>query len=282
MITKIMNKTMFSKFHIRTVGAIVALAAIIAIGVVIAFVAIISIGGVAYSSHSWGNYHWARTANPVTVKLGDNVGTAWDSYLTTASRDWSVSSVLDTLIVPGKTNPNNCRAVSGRVEVCNSKYGNNGWLGIASIWVSGSHITQGTVKLNDSYLSTAKYNTPVWKNFIMCQEIGHTLGLDHQDVNFSNSNLGTCMDYTNNPSGPPSNERPNAHDYEQLVTIYGHLDSITTVGQLALPGRGQYANGADIGERGMSTQKDSRGRTSRYGRDIGNGEKLFTFVIWVE
>jgi hypothetical protein len=27
-----------------------------------------------------GNYHWARTSNPFTLKLGDNVSSAWDSY----------------------------------------------------------------------------------------------------------------------------------------------------------------------------------------------------------
>ncbi|MCW2640621.1 MAG: hypothetical protein JWP76_2927, partial [Dactylosporangium sp.] len=69
----------------------------------------------------------------------------------------------------------------------------------------------------------------------MCQEIAHTFGLDHQDEIFDNPNLGTCMDYTNNPTGPPSNEHPNQHDYDQLVTIYAHLDSSSTVGQ-ALPG----------------------------------------------
>ena len=111
----------------------------------------------AKADHSWGNYHWARTANPFNLKLGDNLSSNWDAYLTGASTDWSLSSVLETLVVPGNTNPKNCRTTSGRVEVCNSKYGNNGWLGVASIWASGEHITQGTVKLNDSYFSTAKY-----------------------------------------------------------------------------------------------------------------------------
>ncbi|MGH2654468.1 MAG: hypothetical protein ACRDHV_08995 [Actinomycetota bacterium] len=39
------------------------------------------------------------------------------------------------------------------------------------------------------------------------------------------------MDYTNDPDGPPSNEHPNAHDFEQLEKIYGHTDSTTTVGR---------------------------------------------------
>src|SRR3989344_4150691 len=88
------------------------------------------IAGSAYASHSWANYHWARTANPLALTLRDNVTSSWDSYLTTASNDWSVSTVLNTTVVQGTANPKTCKTTAGRVEVCNSKYGNNGWLGI--------------------------------------------------------------------------------------------------------------------------------------------------------
>ena len=69
----------------------------------------------------------------------------------------------------------------------------------------------------------------------MCQEVGHTLGLDHQDENFDNPNLGTCMDYT---SDPGTNQHPNQHDYDELEAIYAHLDTTTTVGSAA-PASGQ-------------------------------------------
>ena len=69
---------------------------------------------VILANHSWGGYHWARTSNPFTLKLGDNVSSAWDYYLGTTSSDWSVSVELDTTIVPGQANPKNCRPTSGR------------------------------------------------------------------------------------------------------------------------------------------------------------------------
>src|SRR3990167_11400010 len=104
--------------------------------ILVGLVAIVGLAGVfggsALANHSWGNYHWARTANPLTLKLGDNVTSAWDSYLRTASTDWSLSSVLDTSVVSTLSN-RNCRATLGRVEVCNRTYGNNGWLGLAQI-----------------------------------------------------------------------------------------------------------------------------------------------------
>ncbi len=104
----------------------------------------------------------------------------------------------------------------------------------------------------DTYFSAgSQYNTPSWRALATCQEIGHTFGLDHQDTNFNNPNLGTCMDYTSNPDGPPANTSPNRGDYDELLCIYdpgtagrtlsttthsctgtGHLDSFTTIGQL--------------------------------------------------
>ncbi|MBI3761599.1 MAG: hypothetical protein HY260_07020, partial [Chloroflexi bacterium] len=131
----------------------------------------------ASANHSWGNYHWARTSNPFTLKLGDNLSSNWDPYLATTSSDWSLSTVLDTTIVAGQAKAN-CRPSTGRVEVCNKTYGNNGWLGLAQIWASGSHITQGAVKVNDTYFNSPPYNTAAWRNLVMCQEVGHMFGLD--------------------------------------------------------------------------------------------------------
>jgi hypothetical protein len=51
------------------------------------------------ANHSWNGYHWARTANPFTVKLGDNVSGAWDAVLATTSADWTQSQVLNTTVV---------------------------------------------------------------------------------------------------------------------------------------------------------------------------------------
>ncbi|MBI5019092.1 hypothetical protein HZB58_02370 [Candidatus Gottesmanbacteria bacterium] len=235
------------------------------------------------ANHSWGGYHWARTANPYTLKLGDNVSSAWKPYLSESSADWSVSSMLDTTIVAGNGGKN-CKATAGRIEVCNRKYGNNGWLGLAQVWVNGTHITQALAKMNDTYFTTNTYNKPEWRRLVMCQEIAHGLGLDHQDEAFDNTNLGTCMDYTSNPLGPPSNEHPNAHDYEELEIIYAHLDGITTVGQSMTRNAGKMPEWTATAEFGNASDwgKEIRnnGHVALYERDFGGGNKLFSFVIF--
>jgi hypothetical protein len=244
-------------------------------------VALAGATSIASATHSWNGYHWARTANPFTVKLGNNVSSAWTSYLNQASADWSSSDVLNTTVVAGQAKPRNCRPTSGRVEVCNATYGNTGWLGIASISITGgTHITAGTVKLNDTYFNTATYNSPSWRALVTCQEIGHTFGLDHQDTDFSNTNLGTCMDYTNNPLGPPDNEHPNKHDYDELDIIYAHLDSTNTISQPTADNFAADIDTNDPANWGQLVKASHGGRTAIYERDFGGGRKQVTFVIW--
>jgi hypothetical protein len=275
---------LFAMTRLRGLGAIVIGSALAVLLALVAF------SSDAQANHSWGNYHWARTNNNLfNLPMGDNVTLAWDSYLGTTATDWSTSSVLDTTIVAGKTSRSNCRPTSGRVEVCNYRYGSNGWLGVAQIWVNGSHIVQGTTKVNDTYFKTAKYNTPAWRNLVMCQEVGHTFGLDHQDEIFNNTNLGTCMDYTNDPSGLAgtngtlSNEHPNAHDYDQLATIYTHLDTKTTVGSTSaastMPPAANQGNLNSRAEWGRKIHESPNGQLELYERDFGGGKRMFTFVI---
>ena len=219
----------------------------------------------AAASHSWGGYHWARKSNPFTVKLGDDVSSAWDTYLRGAATDWSKDTAgnpVNATVVAGLTRPKPCKATTGRVEVCSASYGNNGWLGLAQIWVSGKHIVKGVVKVNDYYYSMPKYNNATWRAMVVCQEVGHTFGLDHQDE--SGADFHTCMDYADEPD--LDNTHPNTHDYEQLASIYAHLDSTTTVGSVQVHGVSGIAG----------TQVDS----STFVQRFSDGSRLITFIVW--
>jgi len=213
-----------------------------------------------FANHSWGGYHWARTANPFTLKVGNNLTTAdWTSHFTTALSDWNKSTVMDLAPITGTSNKR-CSMTAGTVQVCNGTYGNNGWLGLASINITGgTHITQGSAKMNDTYFNTATYNNPNEKQHVMCQEVGHTFGLDHQST--SGADLNTCMDYFSNTGANATNTdstHPNAGDYDELLCIYdpasagktltsgahsctgtGHLDSTTTLASAANPAPGR-------------------------------------------
>ncbi len=243
----------------------------------------------AQAGHSWGNYHWERSSNPVSLGLGDNVDATWDGWLVEANADWNASSVLDLSIVSGKAR-GNCGARNGRIEVCNDTYGNTGWLGVAQIWADGDHITRAVAKMNDTYHNSPPYNTDGWRDMVMCQEVGHVFGLGHQDENFNNGNLGTCMDYTSDPEGPPSNRAPNAHDYEQLETLYGHLD---TDGGKGCNPRSPKCNAAtpappafndmelpNVAQWGRLMAVSRDGGQAIFVQDFGQGRRVITHVTW--
>ena len=192
--------------------------------------------GPAIATHSWSGYHWAGNGLNITLKVNKALTGSWPTAVDGAITDWDVSSELTLTPQIASVNTRKCNPIAGQILVCNDSYGQRGWLGIASIWLTSGHISQGTTKLNDTYFNMAQYNTSAWRAMVACQEIGHDFGLDHQDAAFGNYNLGSCMDYTNAPGGGtvngfnygPSNEHPNSHDYTMLNTIYNHDDGFTT------------------------------------------------------
>jgi hypothetical protein len=242
-----------------------------------------------FANHSWGGYHWARTTPQFTLRLGDNMSPGWRPYLAKASSDWNSPSKygwngaqpLITAVVAGQSAQKRCKMVAGTAQVCNGTYGFNGWLGLASINITGGeHITQGSAKMNDSYFNTSTYNNPNEKQHVVCQEIAHTFGLDHQDE--SGKSLNTCMDYFSNTganAGSTLSTEPNRHDFEELASIYQHLDSTTTVASSAAAASGVEVSD-DPNSWGQLVSQSRNGRSSTYERFERDGSKTVTHVYW--
>lgn len=189
-------------------------------GILAAAFVLTALAGTANAENAWNNYHWARTTNYFVLQTVDSTTPEWDGNLNEALARWSQSPVLAATVSSANDAKNirkRCPMVDGQMRVCNAAYGRNGWLGLATIGIDpNGHIDRGTAKMNDSYPS---YWTPEEKNHVMCQEIGHVLGLSHTSEDGSSQQ--TCMDY----SSDPASQWPNTHDYEQLAAIYGHTDS---------------------------------------------------------
>jgi hypothetical protein len=264
----------------------------------------------AQATHSWWRYHWQRTTNPVTLKIVDNTTNGWSAELGTSVGEWdNGSSVLTLQLVTGSSaiDPSKCGPVAGTIQVCNANYGGNGWMGIAQIWTQKDHITQANAKLNDYYFTPARYTSfpdneeaatlAADRLLVMCQEVAHDFGLDHQDETFRNVNLGSCMDYTDDPNGGmynsfeygPTNEHPNAHDFTQLASIYGsHIDGTSGTGGKknrngAEPtARSEEPIGNSSTQWGEVIATDGNGRPSHYKKVIDPDRTVFTFVIYAD
>jgi len=238
----------------------------------------LSLSQTIFADHSWGGYHWARTSNPFTVKVVDSNTSNWDVALGIAIGDWNSSSVMNVVGEAGDDAQRirkRCPMVAGKIRSCNATYGYNGWLGLASINITGGvHITQATSKMNDSYLASGYSSTN--KQHVMCQEIGHGFGLGHQDE--SGADLNTCMDYSNDLGNP----HPNAHDYSQLETIYNsHLDTTNTAA-FAITGENPFDDPDAAYKWGRLVRQSFDGRVSTYVADHGNGNLTVRHVLWTQ
>jgi predicted Zn-dependent protease len=251
---------------------------VLALSVITAFAAVVS------ASHSWGGYHWARTSNPFTLRVGRNITSSWTTAFNGSVADWNAASVMNLTAYTG-TVGSACGMVRGTVQVCNGSYGNNGWLGLASINLASgtSHITQGSAKMNDTYFNTATYNNPNERRHVMCQEIGHTFGLGHTSENGTSQN--TCMDYFSNTGANATSTvstRPNSHDYSMLSSIYAHLDSSTTIASSATSAATASEVSDDPNSWGRFVSQSKNGRSTTYEREHGDGSRTLTHVFWTE
>jgi hypothetical protein len=227
----------------------------------------------ADAHHSWNGYHWDITARDTIkypLKIGDNVSPAWKTVLTGAASDWNKSVVKNRVVAGASTS--NCDPVAGRTEVCNGTYGETGWLGLTQLWIAPGtegHIIQATTKLNDTYFNTPAFNTNAWKTSTLCHELGHVYGLDHQDNDFNNPNIGSCLDLTSDVDGSffgqLNNTHPNLHDYDVIKAVYNHKHSTRTRTLISNPE--------------LSTSQSDETVSVK---TLNDGTKVITHIHWIE
>ena len=257
-----------------------------------------------FAAHSWSTYHWRRTSTQVTPPVVMNIGSAWQPYASRVMSDWNASTVIESPWSYGAiSSRSSCTSTTGKIEVCNASYGQVGWLGIAGISLSAGHIVRGYTKLNDTYYASPTYNTPAWRRMVFCQEVGHDYGLGHVNETFTDLNTGSCMDYTNDPSGTKgtngtlSNEYTNAHDYAQLLVQYNHIDPPAamlpfdemvkdatrpeTLGEI-LSKAGQWGEPIAFDEQGRPTTFFLKTGPNHGGPEITDGEIIDVFWVPVD
>jgi hypothetical protein len=155
-------------------------------------------GPAVMASHAWGCYKWNSTSLTYNNTATSPYKTYYDDETLNDSDSWSKGTVID---FTAGTGGNNVKEMSG-------SYGQNGWLGLATIYTSGCTITRAETKVNRSYLDGSGYNTEN-KKTVACHEVGHSTGLAH------NSSTTSCLH-----SGATTPSHPNAHDADELDIIY--------------------------------------------------------------
>jgi hypothetical protein len=168
-----------------------------------------------------GDLVWENDGNGLSLTLINSLTNDWDPFFSEVLKDWNASPALSLSARIRKFDVNPCGHRNGALRVCNGDYGKTGWKGVnEAIYYTSeidgkNYIVSSVATMNDYYLA-GKSN--VEKQYVMCHELGHGLGLDHRDEAMDNPDLGSCMDYTRNYS---YNMRPDDVDFEDLANLYG-------------------------------------------------------------
>lgn len=160
--------------------------------------------------HNWGNLHWPRASNPIEIQVVSHLSPEYEKLLPIVLKEWEESGLV---IFHYEGTVNSCKSMDGYILVYDDNFGDIAWYGLATVWtINKEYIYKGTIQLNSFY---SKMINPAAKQHVLCQEVGHILGLSHQKE--SDSCMNDESDLTNE-----NYMHPNLNDYYELSRIYGN------------------------------------------------------------
>ena len=161
--------------------------------------------------------HWTHPQSEerevilVNSTLGD-----WRDWLQGRASAWSGAPDIRVVVADGQTSPGvreTCPYPENyrRVRVCSFQYGFPNAAGKAQVELNtaNGHIQVGRARLDNQDLGPLT-NSGI--RHIICQEIGHTLGLDH----WVSQNQRSCMNNLSETVNDPDYDGPAQHDYVQI------------------------------------------------------------------
>jgi hypothetical protein len=163
----------------------------------------------AHADHDWNGYHWKTTPGGTNLTVADSLsrGFRQQGILQPVLKDWNAARAVSLRRTQSSNSSSlrrDCPMKPGQIRVCDADYGET-WLGKTDLDYSGTHIVAARVRINSHWGHGASY-----RRYVLCHEIGHSLGLWHR------SKGSSCLN---------SGQHPDGHDLTMLGSIYQHSDA---------------------------------------------------------
>ncbi len=170
----------------------------------------------AITPQSPDEYYWVSSEIACCVRsaIGNTYGDAAEDGIRAGVTAWN-STNAPYVYVTGSTPSNG-------ITVNMGDYGATGWDGQTTTnWNSSTHaVTSATIYLSTHYLGSYLDDEGLWQA-LACHEMGHALGLDHNETVTRTIMRERTIDYYNYRGSSPKYTRPQSVDISGINAIYG-------------------------------------------------------------
>jgi hypothetical protein len=147
----------------------------------------------ALADHSWNGYRWSGDGRPLRIAYVDSLARGFRRQHVAAAvlDDWEMDDVVGLdrdRSENSRSLRKKCPPVTDAIRICNANYG-EGWFGQTELQIEGDRITGGRIRINDYWGTGASF-----RRFVLCHEVGHSLGLWHRTDGSSCLNGGRHPD----------------------------------------------------------------------------------------
>jgi len=220
--------------------------------------------------------HWPYSTSPAVITLLDSSSNYWGKHLALAMKNWEKNEYIKINAVEGLP-AKECEQMPELIHFCTVN-DPNFFIAFGSYvsWTRTGHIIAGSFILNDYYLNNpdSPYGTSIWRNKLLCSNLGWSMGLDFRY--YQDENSTTCMEALWVTERVPNPQGPDEVDLAQVKERYSShaddtssssLSSITAAANLHLKQREYGDLVRSFGE-----------SQSVYKLDLGNGYEMTTIV----
>jgi hypothetical protein len=136
------------------------------------------------------------------------------SYITRAVDDYRESSAVVALNLSTVPYQSLCEPIPGKIKICNGTFGNTDWYGQTILLMRDNAIVAAAIQIN-----TSKELSSDILQHTLCHQLGHALGLPHNDKASCLQDIGGAV--VDETAISNQLQHPSQEDLDSLVDLYG-------------------------------------------------------------
>ncbi len=219
--------------------------------------------------------HWPHSTVPFQLTLINSAGPAvWNTHIKNALSDWQQAGPISYRKITGER-IGSCELYPEAINVCSFKDANTWFLAYGQYvsWSATGHIIAANMAFNDAaYNGSTEFNSPAWRNYIVCGYLGWTSG-----INFKPNPAGkstSCMEWSAGSNTVANQQHPDRDDLGNMKVLYNHRDDNSSSGFSSKTA--QANNRTTPAQWGQKVGVSGDGLVETYKLDLGDGYQLVT------